>query len=103
MFLQQLRNFNFRPRHDVRLARVNVELEQSVHTIDSITADRYVQRSLATVGDRVLIDAVHRKQQLARASVVVHTCNMQRRRTFFCEKKISVMKKQTFSLKSSKN
>ena len=99
MFFQQLHDFDFRSRRDARLARVNVELEQSAHTIDCIIADRYVKRSLAFVVDRVLIDAVQRTQQLARACVAA--CVMQRRQTFFVkEKKISVMKQQKISIKN---
>ena len=55
---------------DARIARVNVELEQNAHTISSIIMDRYVKRSLAVVVDRILIDAVQRTQQLARACVI---------------------------------
>ena len=71
MFSQQLRDFDLRPRRDARHARVNVELEQSAHTIDSIITGRFVKRSLAVVVDRVLIDAVQRTQQLARARVAI--------------------------------
>ena len=70
MFIQQLHNFDSRPRLDARLARVNVELEQSTHTIDNIIDDRYVKHSLAVDVDRVLIDAIQRTQQLARARVI---------------------------------
>ena len=95
MFFQQLHNFGFRVGRDARLAHVNVELEQSAHTIDGIFADCFVQRSLAVKVDRVLIDAVQRTQQLARARLVIQRCEMQRRPTFFVkEKKISVMKQQ---------
>ena len=82
MFIQQLHDF-FAVGIDIddHLARVNVQLEQRTHTIGNIFADRFVQRSLAVVVDRVLIDAVQRKQQLARTCVAVHTCQMQRRRT----------------------
>ena len=69
MFFQQLHNFDFRRRHDARLARVNVEIEQSAHTIDLWTIDGQVQRSLAIDVDRVLIDAVQRTKQLACARV----------------------------------
>ena len=31
MFIQQLRDFDFRRSRDARLARVNVELEKSAH------------------------------------------------------------------------
>ena len=92
MFFQQLRDCDFSSRRDARLARVNVELEQRAHRIDCIIADRFVQRSLAFVVDRVLIDAVQRTQQLAHAFFIVHTCVMQRRPTFFCE---YVMRQQT--------
>ena len=84
MFIQQLHNFDFRPRSDARLARVNVELEQSAHTIDSIKEDRYVKRSPPVVVDRVLIDAIQRTQQVARARLAAIRCEMQRRGTFFC-------------------
>ena len=83
MFSQQLRDFDLRPRRDARHARVNVELEQSAHTIDSNITGRFVKRSLAVVVDRVLIDAVQRTQQLARARVAIKRCEMQRRPTFF--------------------
>ena len=97
MFFQQLHDFDFRIDIDARRARVNVQLEQSAHWIDLWLTDGQVQRSLAIVGDRVLIDAVHRKQQLARARVASIRCEMQRRRTFFVKKKkISVMKEKTF-------
>ena len=57
-------------------------------TIDSIMANRWVKRSLAVVVDRVLIDAVQRTEQLASAYVIsLITCELQRRPTFFCEKK----------------
>ena len=82
MFIQQLHNFDFRPRSDARLARVNVELEQSAHTIDLWTIDDQVQRSLAFVVDRVLINAIQRTQQLARARVAFRRCDMQRYPTF---------------------
>ena len=71
MFIQQLHDFGFRRRSDARLACINVELEQSAHTIDSIITGRFVKRSLAVVVDRVLIDAVQRTQQLARARVAI--------------------------------
>ena len=86
MFIQQLRELDFRVGRYARLARVNVELEQSAHTIDLWTIDGQIQRSLAIVGDRVLIDAVQRTQQLARARVVIQRCDMQWRPTFFCER-----------------
>ena len=70
MFVQQLHDFDFRVGHDARLARVNVQLEQSAHTIGSIFTDRYVEHSLAVVVDRVLIDAVRCTQHLARACAV---------------------------------
>ena len=92
MFVKQLHDFDFRRHLNARLARVNVELEQNAHTIGSIIANRFVQRSLAFVVDRVLIDAVQRTQQLAHAYFAVHTCVMQRRPTFFCE---YVMRQQT--------
>ena len=60
MFIQQLQDFDVGVGFDVHLARVNVELEQSTHTIDSIIVDRSVQSSLAFVVERVLIDAVQR-------------------------------------------
>ena len=87
MFVQQLHDFDVRRRRDARLARINGELEQRTHTIGIIFADRYIKRSLAFVVDRVLIDVIQRTQQLARAHMVNKTCEMQRRPTFFCEKK----------------
>ena len=87
MFIQQLHDFDFRVDRDARLASINVELEQRAHTIDSTIADRFVQRSLAIVVDRVLINAIRRTQQMARACVAIKRCDMQRRSTFFCEKK----------------
>ena len=87
MFVQELHDFDFRVGHDARLARINVELEQSTHTIGSIFTDRYVKHSLAVVVDRVLIDAVQRTQQLARARVAMKRCEMQRRPTFVVKKK----------------
>ena len=84
MFVQELHDFDFRVGHDARLARVNVQLEQSAHTIGSIFTDRYVEHSLAVVVDRVLIDAVRCTQHLARACAVkTRWCVMQRRSTFF--------------------
>ena len=62
MLLQQLHDFDICVVFNDRLARVNVELEQSAHTIGRIIADRYVKRSLAFVVDYVLIDAVQRTQ-----------------------------------------
>ena len=70
MFIQQLYDFDWRIDVDARLAHVDVELEQSTHTIDSIMANRSVKRSVAFVVDRVLIDAIQRTQQLARACVI---------------------------------
>ena len=87
MFFQQLHNFDFRVGRDARLARVNVELEKSAHTIDSIVANRYVKRSLAVVVDRVLINAVQRTQQLARACVAIMNCAMQRCQSIFVKEK----------------
>ena len=87
MFIQQLHDFDVSVGRDARLARVNVELEQSAHSIDSIFADRFVKRSLAFVVDRVLIDAVQRTQHLARARAAINRCDMQRRPTFFVKKK----------------
>ena len=87
MFIQQLRDFDNRVI-DARLARVNVELEQSAHTIDLRATDGKVQRSLAVVVDRVLIDTVQRTQQLTRANIAGKTCIMQRRPTFVVKKKI---------------
>ena len=87
MFLKQLHDFDFRPHRDARLARVNVELEQRAHRIGNIIADRYVKRSPPVVVDRVLIDAIQRTQQMARARLAIKRCEMQRRPTFFCEKK----------------
>ena len=84
MFFQQLHNFDWRIDVDARLARVNVQLEQSAHTIGSIIANRQVQRSLAVVVDLVLVDAVKRTQHLARARTAIKRCDMQRRPTFFC-------------------
>ena len=86
MFFQQLHDFDACARINARLARVNVEVEHSANTLDSPIANRYVKRSLAFVVDRVLIDAVHRTQHLACAYVAVHTCQMQKRRTFFVKK-----------------
>ena len=95
MFIQQLHDVNLRVGFDVdRLASVNVELEQSAHTIDLMKADCYVKRSFAFVVDRILIDAVKSTQHQARARVASPRCDMQRRLTFFCEKKDSVMKQQ---------
>ena len=74
MFFQQLHEFDWRIDVDARLARVNVQLEQSAHTIGIIIVDRYVKRSIAMVVDRVLIDAVKRTQQLARACVAIKSC-----------------------------
>ena len=99
MFVQQLHDFDFRVGHDARLARVNVQLEQSAHTFDSVIKDRSVKRSLAFDVDRVLIDAVQRTQQLTRAREAMKSCEMQRRPTLFVFfLKGSVMKQQTFSL-----
>ena len=86
MFIQQLHDFDWRIHVDARLACINVELEQSAHTIDSWTIDGLVQRSLAFVVDRVLIDAVQRTQQLARARAAIKTREMQRRPTLCCER-----------------
>ena len=87
MFFQQLRDFDERLRRDARLARVNVELEQSAHTIDLWTTDGQVQRSLAVIVDRILIDAVQCTQQLTCACVVRKWwCEMQRRPTIFVKK-----------------
>ena len=87
MFIKQLHDFDFRPRHDTRLARVNVELEQSARTIDVWKTDCKVHRSVAVVVDCVLIDAVQRTQQLARAFFAVYKCHMQRSPTFVLKKK----------------
>ena len=87
MFVQELHDFDWRIDVNARLARVNVELEQNAHTIGSIFADCFVQRSLAFVVDRVLIDAIRRTQQLARARVAMKRCEMQRRPTFFVNNK----------------
>ena len=81
MFIKQLRDFLV-VGINVSLARVNVELEQSAHTIGIIFEDRYVKRSHAIVVDRVLIDAVQRTEQLARARVAMKRCIMQRSPTF---------------------
>ena len=81
MFFHQLRDFDVRRHRDARLARINGELEQRTHTIGSIFADRFVQRSLAVIVDRVLIDAVQRTQHLARACVTSIRCEMQWRQT----------------------
>ena len=88
MFIQQLHDFDVGVGRNARLARLNVELEQSAHRIDSWTTDGQVQRSLAIVVDRVVIDAIQGTQQLARAHVAVHTCEMQWRPTFFVKKQI---------------
>ena len=98
MFVQQLHDFDFRVGRNARLARVNVELEQNAHRIGIIITDRYIKRSLAFVVDRVLIDAVRRTQQLARARVTMKNCELQRRRTIFVKKKVLVIKQQTFSI-----
>ena len=87
MFFQQLHNFDFRVGRDARLARVNVQLEQRTNSIYVVPANGDVQRSLASVVDRVLLDAVQRTQHLTRARVAIKSCDMQRRRTVFCEKK----------------
>ena len=87
MIFQQLHDFDVCPRRDARLARVNVELEQSAHTIDATEVDRFVKRRLAIDVDCVLIDAVQRTQHLTRARVAIKSCDMQRRRTVFCEEK----------------
>ena len=106
MFIKQLRDFLV-VGINVSLARVNVELEQSAHTIDSIKEDRYVKRSPPVVVDRVLIDAIQRTQHLARACVTFNRRVMQRRPTLFCEKnEISILKQQGHfpkKKKSSKN
>ena len=81
MFVKQLHHFHFRVFIDDHLARVNVQLEQSAHTIGHIIADHYVQCSVAVVVDRVPVDAVQHTQQLARAYFAVGTCEMQRRPT----------------------
>ena len=96
MFFQQLHDFDFRPPRDARLARVNVELEQSAHTFDFWTIDGQVQRSHAIDVNRVLIDAVQRTHQLARARVAIITCPMQRRRTFFMKKRFWSWNKRHF-------
>ena len=100
MFIQQLRDFNVPFRRDDRLARVNVELEQSAHIIDLRTTDGQVKRSVAVVVDRVLIDAVQRTKHLARACVTFNRRAMQCKSVqlfFLKDKKIKVQKQQTFS------
>ena len=72
MFVQHLHDVIICVVVNDHLARVNVELEQSAHRIDRIVADRYVKRSLASVVDRILIDADQRTQQLARACTTIH-------------------------------
>ena len=83
MFIQQLHEFNFRAGRYARLARVDVELEQSANTIDLWTIDGEVQRRDVVVVDRVLINAIQRTQQLARARLANKRCAMQRRPTVF--------------------
>ena len=87
MFIQKLRDFDACARRDDRFARVNVELEQSAHTVDLWTTDGKVQRRLAVVVDRVLIDAVQRTHQKARACVSFFRRAMQRCSTFLLWKK----------------
>ena len=79
MFIQQLHDFDVGVGRNARLACINVELEKSAKRIDLWTIDGQVQRSLAFAVNRVLIDAVQRTQQLARAYVAI--CEMQRRPT----------------------
>ena len=67
MFFKQLYNFNVCVSFDRGLARVNVQLEQSAYTFNFRTLQSPVASSVAVVVDRVLIDAVQRTQQLARA------------------------------------
>ena len=86
MFIQQLHDVDACVRINARLARVNVELEQSAHSIDFWKTDGEVQRSLAFIVDRVLIDAVQRTQHLARTRAAIIKCEMLRRPTFFSEK-----------------
>ena len=82
MFFKQLYNFNVCVSFDRGLARVNVQLEQSAYTFNFRTLQSPVASSLAVVVDRVLIDAVQRTQQLARARAVVKSCAVQRRPTY---------------------
>ena len=85
MFFQQLHDCDVRPRRDARFASVNVQLEQSAHRIDFRSEHGAIQRRDVVVVDRVLIDAVQRTQQLARACAVACNCAMQRSQTIFFE------------------
>ena len=86
MIIKQLHDFDVRVGINDHIARVKVQLEQSTHQIDRTTYGK-VQRSLAVVVDRALIDTVQRTQQLARVCAVICCCDVQRHPTFFCEKK----------------
>ena len=86
MFVQQSHDFDSRVGINTCIARVNVELEQRTNIIDSWFADCCVDRSLAAVVDRVLVDAVERTHQLARVCTVRVWCEMQRCITIMAQK-----------------